>query len=165
MRSLAAVLVASLALSCQKPQPPTLTVKDAKVRSLDPSGMGVDVRVDATNPNRFALAVQSVDGHVTLLGRDAGTVALGQPLTLAPGATKGLVVPVTMRWSDVGGLAMVVASGRDIPYELDGTATIGGESLRVTLPFHVKGVVTSREIATFAQRAIAPGIPLNLPFK
>jgi len=155
-----AATLAALA-GCAPPEPPTITVKESKITSIDLQGMRVAVKVEATNKNKMEFSLASFEGNIKLDGKDVGKVTLVKPVTLAPGVTT-LEVPLFLTWNDVGGIAQLAAAGRDLPYVLDGTASVGGGKLTVPLPIQVKGTVPKDELLKTVQRSI-PGLPFQLP--
>ena len=158
----AAAAVAATLSACAPPEPPTITVKEGKITSIDLQGMRVLVRVEATNKNKFDLTISSFEGKLKLDGKDMGNVSLVSPVKLATGDKTPLDVPLALTWNDVGGIAQLAAAGRDLPYDLDGTAAVGGEKLSVKVPFKVKGTVPKAELVKTVQRSI-PGLPFMLP--
>ncbi len=159
------LVVVALLGACSPPEPPTLTVKSARVVSIDMQGMKVRVLAEAYNPNRIDLSLQGVTGHVMLDGKlDMGTVTLRKPMTLIAGARTPLDVPLEMEWKDLGALAAAAATTRDIPYTVDGTATVGGGRLSATLPFKIQGTVTRQQLAQLAAGSL-PRLPSLLPRK
>ena len=94
--------------ACTKPQPPQLTPKEAKVTSVDITGFDMRVKMDAFNPNGFALSVRSVVAHVIVDGtQDLGTVTASQPINLPANAHTLIDVPMNVKWKGVGGLASI----------------------------------------------------------
>ena len=56
-RSLAIVALV-LVSACKKPEPPHITPKEAKVTMVGPAGVTMEVKVEAMNPNSYALTAQ-----------------------------------------------------------------------------------------------------------
>ena len=133
--------------ACSKPLPPQLTPKEAKVTAVDPTGFDMRVKMEAFNPNGFELSVRSVVAHVVIDGtHDLGTVSGTQPISLPANARTLIDVPITMKWKGAVNLATLAASRRAIPYVVDGTATVGGESLNVDVPFKLQGTLTQEQL-------------------
>jgi len=159
----AAPLLAALALAgCSGPEPPTLTPVSGAITSVSPAGLGLRVKLEAYNPNSFALTTRDVTAKVTLDGRyDAGTVTLRHTLELPAQKRTAVDIPVTMTWRDLTGLAGLAAAGRDIPYAVEGTVAVGGEKLNVNVPFRIAGTVTQKQLlqATMSSLPQIPGLP------
>jgi LEA14-like dessication related protein len=152
-------LLAIPLLGCSKPEPPTLVPKSATVTALSPTAIGLQLELDATNPNSFPLVAQSFTAKVRFDGQyDMGTTTLTTPLDIPAGATTTLRVPLSVPWSNVAPLVALAASGADVTYNVDGTAVVGGSSLHATLPFTASGKVTHDQIVKATVRSL-PAIP------
>ena len=70
-------------------------------------------------------------------------------------------VPLSVKWTDLSGLLVLAASNRGVPYELDGTVELGGESLSVDVPFKMGGTIPHDELvkATIKSLPKIPGLP------
>jgi LEA14-like dessication related protein len=161
-RTFLAASIACFALSCSPPEPPTITVKEAKLTHIDLTGMKLSLRVLATNKNRFELTLSSFEGKLLLNGRDAGVVSLVQPVTLATGEKTPLDVPLALTWNDLGTIAVAATSGRDVPFVVDGTVGVGGGKLSVRIPMKTEGTLSKRDIAEVMQKSV-PKLPFTLP--
>jgi LEA14-like dessication related protein len=138
---------AALAVGCSKPTPPKVTPVGAKIRSVVPNGINLDVKLSAYNPNSFDLPVQSVTANVVVDGKhDLGTFTIPHPVTLAAKKKTNIELPVEVRWSDILGLAQLAMSKRDVDYVVKGEVELGGEMLHVTIPYKVTGKITHQEL-------------------
>jgi LEA14-like dessication related protein len=153
----AAVLFAAmLAASCSRPSPPTLTPQRVEVTTIGTAGISLLVQMAAHNTNRFGLAVRSVTADVTLDGRTKlGAVTVTRAIDLPAQAWTRIDVPLSIAWTDLPGLVVLAASGRSIPYAVDGTVSIGGDVIRAELPFHLTGEIKPELLAT----AVAGALP------
>lgn len=148
-RHLAFGSLLSLAAACSKPKPPTITPKSAQVLSASGAGVTLAVAFDVANPNRFPLAVHAVDGRF-LLGAGAG-VELGkahaEPASSIPAqGTSTVTSQVAIGWTNLAALTPFMLSPAAVPYRFEGNATVGGESLNVSLPFTLTGELTRAEL-------------------
>jgi LEA14-like dessication related protein len=154
---------ALLATACQKPEPPRITPKEARVTAVGPNGLEILLKVEALNPNRVTLSAQSFTGKAKLDGKwDLGTVTVAKPVVLPPNVPTMIDVPMTMPWTDLQALGALAATARPVPYSVDGTVAIGGESLNVNVPFAMTGTITREQIAGAALKAL-PSIPGLFP--
>ena len=158
----ASLVLAALApvAACSPPNPPTLVAKSAIVKSISLTGLQLDVSVDATNPNGSDLTAQKVTGKVAINGQPLGTIEVPQNTVLPANKTTSLTATLDSPWQNVQMLAPLAASGKTIPYTVDGTVTVGGARLNVALPFHLDGVVTPQQM----RAAVAASLPQGLPF-
>jgi LEA14-like dessication related protein len=161
---LATLLIVTLG-ACQKPKPPQLTPKQVNVTSVDLTGFDVRVKMDALNPNSFDLSIRSVVAHVIVDGnQDLGTVTSAQAINLPANAHTLVDVPINVKWKGVAPLATIAAAKRPVPYTVDGTANIGGDTLNVDVPFKLQGEITAQQLQAAALKGLQ-GIPglQNLP--
>lgn len=161
-RPLLAVAVLALA-SCSRPEPPTVRPISGRVSSISPSGITVDAKLEAENPNDFELGVRSFTATIVLDGKyNIGTVTSPHALKLPAKKKKQFDVPISLRWNDVGSLAPLALSNRDVPYEASGKVKVSVESVELEVPFTVTGIVTHQQIVQAVGNSI-PKIP-GLPF-
>jgi LEA14-like dessication related protein len=158
---------ALLVCACSKPEPPTLVPKEAQVTGVGPAGLDVLLRMEATNPNRLTITAQAVTGKAKLDGKwDLGTVTIAKPVVLPPKTPTMIDIPMKLPWTDMKALAALASATGPVPYVVDGTVTIGGENLKLDLPFHVSGTVTREQIGAAAMKGMQglPAIPgLTVP--
>lgn len=161
---LIALVTFALALTgCPKPKPPTLVPKAVQVLGVDPQGITVEMTVEMTNPNGFALSVQSVKARVLMAdGSDLGEVNVVQAITLPPSTPTLVKVPMTVRWSGVNMLGMQALSGKDLPFTVKGTVGVGGEKFFVDVPYSVAGVVTQEQLKRAAINSLGK-LPFAVP--
>lgn len=146
--------------ACSKPKPPTIVPKSAQVVSIDRDGTTIQLQVELTNPNAFPLTAQRVKARVQLEGpMDLGEVNVPQALSLPANAPTLATIPITIRWEGAAAFASVAAKGRDVPFVVDGTVTVGGEKLNVDLPYRQTGVITQAQLRDAAIRSIEKLIP------
>ncbi|HEY0466255.1 MAG TPA: LEA type 2 family protein [Polyangiaceae bacterium] len=155
------VAFAALALSvaCAKPKPPTITPKSAQVLAVAGTGVSLTVTFDVLNPNRFPLIVHAVDGRF-LLGAGGG-VELGQahaePASSIPAeGTSSVTSQVAIGWTNLAALTPFLLSPAAVPYRFDGTATVGGDSLNLKLPFTLTGELTRAQLLNVGLSGLSP---------
>lgn len=146
---------------CKKPEPPQLVPQSAKVMNVDLAGIDLRVTFDAYNPNSYDLSVRRVTGHVVLDGRfDLGTVTADQPISLPAQKRVLIEVPLVVRWNGASALGGLGAVKKAVPYEVDGTANVGGEKLNLDVPFKLRGEITQQQLlnATLKSLGNIPGL-------
>jgi len=144
----AALLAVMLVLvGCSRPRAPTITPEKASITSLGPDGIGMLLQLGLDNPNSFELAGRALTAKVVLDGtRDLGTVTVPNGIKLPAGKRTNLSVPMTLPWKDVTALIALAGQGRDVPYEVDGTITVGGDTFHADVPFHLASVLTRDQL-------------------
>jgi LEA14-like dessication related protein len=151
------LVVVALAAGCSKPAPPTLTPERASVTQVNPQGIELRLELAATNPNSVDLSAREIHAHVVVDKKyDLGTVTLPKSLTLPAGKTTNLDVPLSAKWMDVGSLVQLAATQAAVPYSVDGTLSMGGDLVSVSVPFHLEGSVTHDQIVGGAINSLPP---------
>ena len=152
-------VVALVCAACKKPLPPKLTPKEARVTAVSARGIDVLVKVEATNPNNITLSARSVTGKAKLDGRfEMATVTIDKPVVLPPNVPTMIEAPMTLPWADLTALQVLAQSAKPVPYTVEGTVAVGGESFNVNVPFTVSGTITREQIAAAALKSV-PGLP------
>lgn len=160
-----AALASALALalcSCSRPEPPRVTPVSASLISISTLGMDVNLKLDAENPNDSELSARSLTAKVTLDGKyEVGTVNVPSQIKLPPKKKTRIDVPASLKWSEIASVAALATQKRDVPFQVDGTMAVGGESLHLDVPFHLTGLLTHDQIVKAAISSIPkiPGIP------
>jgi LEA14-like dessication related protein len=160
-RPLLAAAVLSLA-ACSKPEPPTVTPISGRVTSISTTGITVEAKLEAHNPNDFDLNVKSFTATVVLDNTyNIGTVTSPHAIKLPAKKKKQIEIPIALKWNDVASLAPLAMSNKDVPYEASGTVKVSAESIELELPFKVTGIVTHAQIMQAVGKSIpkVPGLP------
>ena len=164
-RSFLASAVVALGVSlaaCSTPELPTVKPLSGRVVGINTTGLEIEAKLEAYNPNDFDIQVKSYTATITIDRTiDAGTVTSQQTITLPANKKKVIDVPMNVKWNDATALAPLALSNRDVPWEANGKVKIGG-SLDVELPFKVSGTLTHQQISQAVSRSL-PKIP-GLPF-
>lgn len=159
MRSL--LLAAALSLvACSRPEPPTLKPEVAAVTAVTAQGIDLRVQIQAYNPNSIDLTTRSMKATVLLDGKiDVGTVTVPTPLKLPAKKWTRIDAPLSVKWQDLTSIAALAAQSRGVPYQVNGTVAIGGETLNVDVPFRLTGTITQEQLVTVIGNSL-PGLPL-----
>jgi len=154
------LLVATLALgACSRPEPPTVKPLSGRVTAITGTGLDVEAKLEAYNPNDFDIPVKSFTATITLDHKyDAGTVTSAHAVTLPGLKKKVFELPISVKWTDVASLAPLALVNRDIPFDADVKVIVDAKGVDVTVPFKVSGVVTHQQIVTAVGRSL-PKIP------
>lgn len=161
-RPLLAAAVLALA-ACSKPEPPTVTPLSGRVSAISTTGITVEAKLEGYNPNDFDLGVKSFNATVVLDNTyNIGKVSSSHTIKLPAHKRTKFDVPISLKWNDVGALAPLAMSNKDVPFEATGTVKVSADSIDVELPFKVTGIVTHQQIVQAVGKSI-PKIP-GLPF-
>lgn len=151
-------LASCVALSaCARPKPPTLTPRSSEIARSDARGLGLRVNFDARNDNPVALTVRSLDVKVYIAGQEQGRAQISQVTRLPARGTTPLSVVVSVPWSNLPGLLFSTALTENVPYRVEGTARVGGESVNFDVPFRVNSTMPRSVLMSAAQNPLGGG--------
>jgi hypothetical protein len=157
---LAILVCIIIGAGCSRPKPPTITPEKVVVTSIGPAGIDVLVNLGVENSNSSDLAGRSVTAKVVLDGKhDLGTVSVPREFHLPAGKRTELAVPMSVAWKEFSALLSLAGAPRNIPFDVDGSVSIGGDLLHVDVPFHISGVLTHEQLV----QATMNSLPRLLP--
>jgi LEA14-like dessication related protein len=159
-------LAAPLLASCTKPELPTVKPVSGKLTGINTTGIEVEAKLEAYNPNDFDIEVRGYTATMVLDHKiNVGTITSQQKVTLPAKKKTTFDVPVNVKWNDATQLAPLALSTRDVPWDAEGKVKIGGDMIDVELPFKVNGTLTHQQIVQAVNRSLPkiPGLP-GLPF-
>jgi LEA14-like dessication related protein len=140
--------------SCSQPRSPSVTPFVVRVANIGATGLELDVQLQVRNPNSFPLYAETVEGTV-YAARDQ-KLGMGRSVPKGPIPAEGnsiVASTVHVNWENWGALAPLLVSER-IPYEFRGHVTLGGESVRVTLPFTLTGELSRTQLLQAGLRGL-----------
>jgi LEA14-like dessication related protein len=153
-------LAALACLGCSKPQPPTIAPEKVTVTGADVQTLQLDVTLTATNPNGVDLTVHDVTAHVVLAQRvDLGSITAEKEYTLPAGKATTVDALLSVPWGDLPTLAQLGAAP-SVPFTVDGTVELGGELIHVTVPYHLTGTLTQKQMLSATLKSLVPGLTL-----
>lgn len=163
---LALPLLLSLPLAgCTKPEPPKIKPIDAKVKSASLTGLEIDLKLEATNPNSIPLSARSVKAHVWVNGDiDVGEIVIPTKTSIPAKETVTLEVPVSVPWTNLTSIAMAAATKESMPFKVSGTAEVGVEAVSFDVPFETTGTITRQQLGDMATKSF-PGLQIPSGFK
>ncbi len=160
------LFMAPLALAlfaCEKPSPPKIKPESAVVKTVDASGLTVEVTLDAHNKNSVPLYARSVKAKIMLDGTiDLGEVEVDTEVKLTAKKHTPVVAPLALKWKDVLAIGLLAAQKPVIPFTVTGSAEIGSDDINFDVPFETEGTLTREQLSAITAKAI-PTIP-KLPF-
>ena len=147
LASLVLIIGGLLAAGCNKPQPPELKPRSARVSALRPDGVELSLVIDATNPNAFPIVANRVSGIFELPdGTELGRGESSEAFTLPAEGTAPLSATLQVRWNSLSVLAPYALQAKPLPYRIRGSARIGSEHLNVDVPFSIDGQLTPEQV-------------------
>jgi LEA14-like dessication related protein len=156
MRRRALLLLLVVLPACSKPQPPTLTPRSARVASISPSSVQIEVELSAHNPNGFPLVGRDVTASFELQdGTGLGTAVSRDSFSIPAEGDANVLTKLDVQWTSLAALAPYALGGKPVPYRLRGKARLGGEKLNVEVPFQLDGVLTAEQVVAVSLRGAA----------
>jgi LEA14-like dessication related protein len=156
------LLVAALPImACSEatePLHPTTTPERVSLTKISPAGIELLVEVAVDNPNPIDLEARSVSAKVVIDGKhDLDTVEIPHEIELPSDQRTHLAVPMQMNWKDATVVTVLVALNRTVPYDVDGSVSLGGDLVHVSVPFHMSDVMTQEQLLKAVTNPPPPG--------
>ena len=106
------------------PRLPQISLGNASMGAVDFSGATINLGVNLSNPNQFALPLGSLNYKVSVAGSNVAQSA-ANPGSLAPGGTQSLPLAVRVNFIDAGlGVVNAIRQGR-ATLAFDGALDLG----------------------------------------
>ena len=82
------------------------------------------IGLDVQNPNRFDLTLKSFEYALFLDDKEIGTGRLEKEILVPSSSTTQVQVSVVAKFKDLGGSLKTIIAGHDLPYKIEGKASI-----------------------------------------
>ena len=82
------------------------------------------IGLDVKNPNRFDLTLKSFDYALFLDNEEIGNGRMEKEILVPSSSTTQVQVSVVAKFKDLGGSLKTIITGRDLPYEIKGKASV-----------------------------------------
>jgi LEA14-like dessication related protein len=128
---------------------PTVTLQDVRIAGIGATGGTLMVDVEVMNPNRFALstdrlryqlAIADTRRDTTWLDLAAGTYE--EPISIGPGQTGYIRVPVEFSYAGLGGAAVSIMRAGTFNYRATGFVDLRTPVGTYEVPFRRGGMVS-----------------------
>jgi LEA14-like dessication related protein len=158
MKRVLSTLVLVLALAaCSKPEPPQLNVKEVVVSAVSTRGVSLTLRVEAINPNSFAMTAQRFSGTVSLeSGTRVGDFSVDKSIAVPAKSSVPIDVPFEVTWQDAAVVGTAALGGKDIPFKVEGKVALGGDTLQVSVPYASTGKISQAQLQEGAAKSLIP---------
>ena len=97
--------------------------------------------LDVQNPNRFDLTLKSFEYVVFLNNEEIGTGRLEKEIFVPSSSTTQVQVPVVAKFKDLGGSLRAIITGNDLPYKIEGKASVKTAFGSRDFPFSKDGLI------------------------
>jgi hypothetical protein len=102
---------------------PSSSATSTSPRHLPRNGTSSSV-LDVENPNRFDLTLTAAEFRVFLNNEEAGTGRLEREVILPSSSRTKVNVVIAARFKNLGGSLKSIIAGHDLPYKLEGNASV-----------------------------------------
>ena len=117
--------------------------------SLSPSSLteaNLLLGLDVQNPNRFDLTLESFECVFSLNNEEIGTGRLEKEILVPSSSTTQVQVSVVVKFKDLGGNLMTIITGHDLPYKIEGKASIKTAFGSRDIPFSKDGRINLKNL-------------------
>jgi LEA14-like dessication related protein len=147
--------------SCSKPEPPRVVPRTARVTAVSPAGVDLTLELDVYNPNAFPLMVNAVNGTLALgNGVEVGRGQAAPGMSIAAKGSSLVTSQLNVGWANIGALVPFATSAQPVPYTFQGIATLGGDRLKLDVPFTLTGQLTREQLVQLGLQGLGSvGLP------
>jgi len=110
--------------------------------TLSPSSLteaNLLIGLDVQNPNRFDLTLKSFEYVLFLDNKEIGTGHLEKEILVPSLSTTQVQVSIVAKFKDLGGSLKTIITGHDLPYKIEGKASIETAFGSSHFPFSKEG--------------------------
>ena len=104
------------------------------------------IGLDVQNPNRFDLTLKSFEYVLFLNNEEIGTGRLEKEILVPSSSTTQVQVSVVAKFKDLGGSLKTIITGHDLPYKIEGKASIKTAFGSRYLPFSNDGRINLKNL-------------------
>ena len=104
------------------------------------------IGLDVQNPNRFDLTLKSFEYVIFLNNEEIGTGRLEKEILVPSSSTTQVQVSVVAKFKDLGGSLKTIITGHDLPYKIEGKASIKTTFGSRYLPFSNDGRINLKNL-------------------
>jgi LEA14-like dessication related protein len=102
--------------------------------------------LDVQNPNRFDLTLKSFEYVLFPDNKEIGTGHLEKEILVPSSSTTQVQVSVVAKFKDLGGGLKTIITGHDLPYKIEGKASIGTTFGSRYFPFSKDGRINLKNL-------------------
>ena len=102
--------------------------------------------LDVQNPNRFDLTLKSFEYVIFLNNEEIGTGRLEKEILVPSSSTTQVQVSVVAKFKDLGGSLKTIITGHDLPYKIEGKASIKTAFGSRDIPFSKDGRINLKNL-------------------
>jgi LEA14-like dessication related protein len=103
---------------------PSFVLREIILRPSSLTEGNLLIGLDVQNPNRFDLTLKSFEYVLFLDNKEIGTGHLEKEILVPSLSTTQVQVSVAAKFKDLGGSLKTIIAGHDLPYKIEGKASI-----------------------------------------
>jgi LEA14-like dessication related protein len=104
---------------------PSFVLREITLRPNSLTEAKLFIGLDVQNPNRFDLTLKSFDYVLFLDNKEIGNGHLQKEILVPSLSTTEVQISVVAKFKDLGDSLKTIIAGHDLPYKIEGTASIG----------------------------------------
>jgi LEA14-like dessication related protein len=105
-------------------QKPSFVLREIILSPRSLTEVNLLLGLDVQNPNRFDLTLTSFEYVVFLNNEEIGKGRLEKEVLVPSSSTTKVQAVVVAKFKDLGGSLKMIVTGRDLPYKIEGTASV-----------------------------------------
>ncbi|MGZ6250244.1 MAG: LEA type 2 family protein [Syntrophales bacterium] len=103
---------------------PSFVLREIILRPSSLTEANLFIGLDVQNPNHFDLTLKSFEYVLFLDNKEIGTGHLEKEILIPSSSTTQVQVSVIAKFKDLGGILKTIIAGHDLPYKVEGMASI-----------------------------------------
>jgi len=104
---------------------PSFVLREIILRPSSFTEANLLISLDVQNPNRFDLTLKSFEYVLFLDDKEIGTGHMEKEILVPSLSTTQVQVSVVAKFKDLAGSLTTIITGHDVPYKIEGKASIG----------------------------------------
>jgi LEA14-like dessication related protein len=140
-------------------EPPVVVLNVSRIESISPKSVAVHLVLGVQNPNEFGLSARVVGWRLRVNGQTLAAGRSSNRVTVAARATAVVDVRMDVPFPALSAAAPDALMLGEIPYDLDGTLSVGSLFSSREVPFATSGVLDISPPLTIARLGRLPSRP------
>lgn len=124
---------------------PTIILKEIHVQQFSLTEASLVFVAEIQNPNPYELRLKSFDYTVHLNDRETGGGSLQKEIFVPAASSAPVEIPITARFSSLGGIAKMYITDRELAYRFEGKALVKAGIFDRTFPFSRTGILSIKK--------------------
>ena len=125
---------------------PSFVLREIILRPSSLTEGNLLIGLDVQNPNRFDLTLKSFEYVLFLNNEEIGTGRLEKEILVPSSSTTQVQVSVVAKFKDLGGSLKTIITGHDLPYKIEGKASIKTAFGSRYFPFSKDGRINQKNL-------------------